>query len=41
MGSIYQRVCMKGFSQFGATAGDKSRGFGEVVFAHGGLEVGE
>jgi hypothetical protein len=36
-----QRVCMKGFSQFGVLAGDEAQGFGQVVFAHVGLKVGE
>jgi hypothetical protein len=36
-----QRVCMKGFSQLGVLAGDEAQGFGQVVFAHVGLKVGE
>jgi hypothetical protein len=35
-----QRVCMKRFSQFGLLAGDKGHRLNQVVFAHGGLEVG-
>jgi hypothetical protein len=38
---FHQRVCMKGFSQFGVLAGDEAQGFGQVVFAHVGLKVGE
>ena len=36
-----QRVCMKGFSQFGVSVGDKGHGLSEVVLAQGGLEVRE
>jgi hypothetical protein len=34
-----QRVCMKGFSQFRTSVSDKGNRFGEVVLAHGSLEV--
>jgi hypothetical protein len=36
-----QRVCMKGYSQFGPLAGNKGHGHGQVIFAHGGLEIGK
>ena len=36
-----QRLCMKGFSQWGAAVGDKAQGFGQIVFFHRRLEVGE
>jgi hypothetical protein len=41
LGEAAQRVCMKGISQSGLVAGDKSHSLGQVVFAQGGLEVGE
>jgi hypothetical protein len=36
-----QRVCMKGFSQFRPLVGDKGHGHAQVIFAHGGLEIGK
>ena len=38
---LCQRVCMKGFSQFWMSVGDKGQSLSEVVLAHGGLEVGK
>jgi hypothetical protein len=32
---------MKGSGKFWVTAGNKGEGLGQIVFAHGGLEVGE
>jgi hypothetical protein len=32
---------MKGFSQFRPLVGDKGQGQGQVIFAHGGLEIGK
>lgn len=32
---------MKGFSQFRPLAGDKGHGHGQIIFPHGGLEIGE
>ena len=40
-GSVTQRVCMNGFSQFGLAMGDKGQSFCEIVLAHGGLEIGK
>ena len=36
-----QRVFMKGFSQFRSLVGNKGHGFGQIVLAHGGLEIGQ
>jgi hypothetical protein len=32
---------MKGFSQFRPLAGDKGHGHGQIIFAHGRLEIGQ
>ena len=38
---MLQRVCMKRFSQSRVLMGYKSHSHGQVVFAHGGLEIGQ
>lgn len=36
-----QRVCMKWLVEFWVEAGEEGHGFGEIVFTHEALEVGE
>ena len=38
---LHQRVCMKGISQFRSLACDEGHCPDQIVFAHGGLEIGE
>ncbi len=37
----HQRVCMKWLVEFWVEAGEEGHGFGEIVFTHEALEVGE